>query len=150
MRLIFNKRNFLSVGIALLLIGSVKAENMDALHIETLLKSNSSWDGTPYESYPNDFPELTVLKVIIPANTEVSWHTHPMLNAGYVVSGEIIVELQENGKKKTFTKGQVLPEVVSKVHRGVAGKDPVELIVFYAATKGMPLSCYAGQSCATR
>ena len=141
MRLIFNKGNFLSVGIAgLLLIGSVKAENQTPVQVETLLQSSSSWDGVPYQYYPNSPPELTVLKITIPANTELPWHTHPMPSVAYVLSGKLTVELQENGEKKTLTTGQVLPDVIEKIHRGVTGDTPAVLIVFYAGTNGMPLS----------
>jgi len=30
--------------------------------------------------------------------------------------------------------------MVGELHRGITGDKPVELIVFYAGTKGMPLS----------
>jgi quercetin dioxygenase-like cupin family protein len=63
-----------------------------------------------------------------------------MPNAAYVLSGEITVEKKSTGEKKLITKGQVLPEMVNALHRGVTGDAPVVLIVFYAGTKGLPLS----------
>jgi quercetin dioxygenase-like cupin family protein len=68
------------------------------------------------------------------------WHSHPIPNAAYVVSGELTVEKQSTGEKKVLTAGQVLPELVGQVHRGTAGDEPVVLIVFYAGTKGTPLA----------
>ena len=62
-----------------------------------------------------------------------------MPNAGYVVSGELTVEMKD-GKKKVVTQGEVLPETVGSIHRGMSGNSPVTLIVFYAGTKGLPLS----------
>ena len=120
MQHIFNKKNM------------VKAE--------TLLRSSTSWDGTPYASYPAGSPELTVLKITIPAHTALPWHTHPMPNAAYILSGELVLEKKETGEKKVLTKGQVLPQLVGQLHRGTTGNAPVVLIVFYAGTKGMPLS----------
>ncbi|SAK92372.1 hypothetical protein AWB76_06807 [Caballeronia temeraria] len=46
-----------------------------------LLKSDHSWDGTRYKSYPAGQPQLTVLNIVIPAHTALPWHTHPMPNA---------------------------------------------------------------------
>jgi len=54
--------------------------------------------------------------------------------AAYVVSGDITVE-QENGVKRHFTAGEVIPETVNTLHRGTVGDQPAEFIVFYAASK---------------
>ena len=108
--------------------------------VETLMKTGASWDGTAYQAYPAGSPELTVLKISIAPNTALPWHTHPMPNAAYVVSGELLVEKQEGGATKRLVAGDVLPEMVQSRHRGVTGAAGVVLIVFYAGTKGMPLS----------
>jgi quercetin dioxygenase-like cupin family protein len=115
---------------------------IDATHVtaETLLKTGASWDGTAYPRYPEGAPELTVLKITIPPRTELPWHTHPMPNAAYVVSGELTVEKRDGGPTKRLAAGDVLPEMVGAAHRGVTGESPVVLIVFYAGTNGMPLS----------
>ncbi|AXC13108.1 hypothetical protein ACPOL_3829 [Acidisarcina polymorpha] len=114
-------------------------EDDTSVKSETLLKTTTSWDGVPYASYPKGQPELTVLKITIPAHTELQWHQHPMPNAGYVLSGEITVEKKDNGEKRLITAGQVLPEMVDALHRGMTGDSPAVLIVFYAGTPGMPL-----------
>lgn len=103
-----------------------------------LLQSSSSWDGTPYTAYPGAKPELSVLKIKIPANSALGWHTHPIPNAAYVAQGEITIEIQ-GGKSKTFKQGEVLPEVVDTVHRGKTGNQPTELVIFYAGSPGIPL-----------
>ena len=105
-----------------------------------LLKSSTSWDGTPYDAYPVGNPELTVLNIKIPANTALKWHEHPMPNAAYVVSGNLTVETREGGKSIQLKPGDVLPEMVARQHRGLTGDSAVELVVFYAGTPGMPLS----------
>lgn len=139
--IIKSKTVLLAWGIGLsLLAGSVSAHNQSVVESETLLRSSASWDGLPYVAYPTGSPELTVLKISIPANTALPWHTHPMPNAAYVLSGELTVEKKDSGEKKTLGAGQVLPEMVGTLHRGLTGDLPAVLIVFYAGAKGMPLS----------
>jgi len=118
-------------------VSSVAASGIQA---ETLLKADSSWDGVAYTAYPQGRPELTVVRLTIPPHTTLPWHTHPMPNAAYVVSGEIMVEKQADGKTRTLGAGQVLAEMVGTPHRGTTGDEPAVLMVFYAGVSGMPLS----------
>jgi quercetin dioxygenase-like cupin family protein len=139
------KRNFLLIGIAgLLLANSVKAEqqtkSVEPMQVETLLRTDRSWDGQPYKSYPSGSPELSVLKITIPQNTELHWHTHPAPGVAYVLSGTLTVQKKETGETKLLTPGQVLPEMVEQLHRGYTGDEPVVLIVFCAGAKGLPFS----------
>ena len=120
--------------------GAAYADNQPAIQKEVLTSGSTSWDGTPYPAYPAGAPELTVLKITIGAHATLPWHSHPIPNAAYVVSGELTVEKLDTGEKKVLTAGQVLPELVGQVHRGIAGDQPVVLIVFYAGSKGIPLS----------
>ena len=114
----------------------------DAAQIEkqVLLERGESWDGTPYTAYPSGPPQLTLIRLKIPARTQLPWHTHPMPNAAYIVSGELTVETRANGASRTLRQGQTLAEMVGTEHRGITGNTPVELLVFYAGTPGMPLS----------
>jgi|GEM_PF-2382261 len=112
--------------VGLLLTNIVYAENKPTIQMETLLKSSQSWDGKKYEAYPSSSPELTVLKIIIPSNTTMAWHKHPMPNVAYVISGSLTVEKKIGGEQKTITSGQVLPEMVGEYHRGITGNEPVE------------------------
>ena len=107
---------------------------------ETLLRSSASWDGQPYESYPSGRPELTILRISLLPHTQLEWHSHPMPSAAYIVAGELTLERKKDGKKQRFTAGQAVSETVDTFHRGVTGSQPVVLIVFYAASPGMPLS----------
>lgn len=109
------------------------------VQVEHLLKTTHAWEGTPYYTYPAGQPEISVLKITLPPNTPLKWHTHPIPNVAYVLSGELLVETKA-GKKKALKPGQVLPEVVNILHRGTSGNGPVELIVFYAGSVGTPLS----------
>ena len=125
-----------------LLGGSLHAR---AAEPETVLKTTRSWDGTVYRSYPDSQPEITVLRYKILEHSALAWHTHPVINAAYVVSGHITVERRSDGKKRELGPGEVLAEMVDAEHRGVTGDEPVELIVFYAGTPGVPLTVKAGK-----
>jgi quercetin dioxygenase-like cupin family protein len=111
-----------------------------AITSEVLLKTTSSWDGTPYTRYPAGQPELTILRIRVPANAALKWHRHPVPNAAYVVSGRISVQARNSLKTIELKAGDTLAEMVDSLHRGVTGDEPVELIVFYAGSPTMPLS----------
>lgn len=107
---------------------------------ETLMQTSTSWDGESYISYPQGKPELSILKITVPAHTTFGWHTHPVPNAAYVLSGHLTVEKQAGDSKKTIHAGETLAETVGTVHRGFTEDEPVTLIVFYAGANGVPLS----------
>lgn len=105
---------------------------------ETLLETTKSWDGAAY-AYPKGQAQMSVLRITIPAHTRMQWHQHPVPNAAYVLEGSLTVE-KKDGTTKVLQAGEVLPELVNEVHRGVAGDKDVVLIVFYAGAVGLPLS----------
>jgi quercetin dioxygenase-like cupin family protein len=109
------------------------------LDVKTLLQTNRAWDGNIYPAYPDGQPQVSVLEITIPAKTAMDWHQHPMPNVGYVVAGEIRVETKD-GQVAHFRTGQIIPETVTTVHRGVTAEQPVKLLVFYAGATGLPLS----------
>jgi len=47
---------------------------------------------------------------------------------------------RETGETRLLKQGDVLPEMVGEYHRGVTGDQGVVLIVFYAGSRGLPLS----------
>jgi quercetin dioxygenase-like cupin family protein len=109
------------------------------IQVETLVQSTSSWDRTAYEKYPDGKPELTVLKITIAPHTTMKWHSHPLPNAGYILSGTLTIE-RKDGVKEHFVAGQAVTETVDSVHRGISGAEPTVLIVFYPGVPGLPLS----------
>ena len=131
------------VGLALLAsaAGGATAESAapSAIKSETLVQSTSAWDATPYTRYPDGPPQLSVLRITIAAHTALEWHSHPMPNAGYVLSGELTLE-ERDGVRKHLVAGEAISETVNRVHRGVTGEASVVLIVFYAGAPGLPLS----------
>jgi len=118
----------------------VAADNPFDIKSETLLHSSSAWNGVSYEAYSKGAVELSVLRITIPPHSKLKWHTHPMPNAAYIISGEITLEQQGVNMKRHFVAGQVVPEMVNTLHRGITGDQAVVLIVFYAGVQGMPLA----------
>jgi len=106
---------------------------------EILIQSTSSWDGTPYTSYPAGRPQITILKITIAPHTTMKWHAHPLPNAGYILSGELTIERKDGTKEHLVTR-QAVTETVNSVHRGSTGAEQAVLIVFYPGTPGLPLS----------
>lgn len=117
-----------------------EARRAFAIHYSSqLLRASASWNNVPYQAYAAGVPELVVRKITIPAYGVLRWHEHPMPTAAYVLAGEITVE-EPDGKQQRFTTGQVIPEPVNTVHRGVVSDKETVFIVFYAGVKEMPLS----------
>ncbi|MDR7286100.1 quercetin dioxygenase-like cupin family protein [Pseudomonas corrugata] len=120
---------------------SVAAESQ--IEVTQLLKTTQSWDGAQYRKYPEGQPEVSVLRYKIPAHSSLPWHTHPVVNVAYVISGHLTVIRKDNGKSLLIGPGDVLPEIVGAFHRGESGDEPVELIVFYAGTPTVALTVKA-------
>lgn len=125
---------------ALAFSSGAAAQSVATAHADVLVKSDASWNGVKYVAYPKTAPELTVLKLTIPAHTALPWHKHPVPNAGYVLAGQLTIEDRASGKKETFTTGQAFTESVNDVHRGVSGDVPTVLLLTYSGTKGVPTS----------
>ena len=106
---------------------------------QVVLKTSQAWDGSAYAAYPAGRPELTLVRMKIAPHAVLPWHTHPMPNVAYVVAGTLRVEKRGTGETRDLKAGDALPELVGVVHRGVAGDQGVELLVFYAGAQGLPL-----------
>lgn len=107
---------------------------------EVLVKSTHSWNGNPMPEYPNGQPEVTILRIIIPAGTTLPWHTHPVINAGVLISGELTVTTK-SGKILEMKAGDPIVEVVDTWHYGKnTGRVPADIIVFYAGVKDQPIT----------
>ena len=128
----------------LLIAGTGWAATEQSVQTKILVKSTSAWNGRAYEKYDEGRPELTVTKVTIPAHTRLAWHSHPMPNVGYILSGHITVEDRATGRKKLFRAGEAIPEQVNAAHRGTTDDEPVVIIVTYAGTAGQPTSVPIG------
>ncbi|RZA21110.1 MAG: cupin, partial [Proteobacteria bacterium] len=72
--------------VSMVIAPSAMAENAKP-QSEQLIQSDKGITGTPYASYPQGRPQLTVLRIKFPAHATLPWHTHVVPNAAYVVSG---------------------------------------------------------------
>lgn len=122
------------------LLAAVHAQTIEAAKAIVLLKADSSWNGRPYTKYAPGRPQLTTLKATLAPNTALPWHTHPMPNAGYVISGDLTLHDRASGVKRTYHAGQSFAESVNREHRGEAGPNGAELLITYSGVPGMPTS----------
>lgn len=105
------------------------------LQVTVLAKSIDAWDGKPLPAYPQGQPEITILRIVIPAGSRTPLHLHTVINAGVLLKGELDVHM-ENGQTKKLKAGDSLIEVVEKPHWGENnGQADAEIIVFYAGVK---------------
>lgn len=117
-----------------------KHEDQQAAVVEELAKTTASWDGSTLPPYPQNQPEITILRISIPAGTRLKTHFHPVINAGVLLSGQLTV-VAENGKKLRLKAGDPIVELVDTAHYGVnEGDEPAEIIVFYAGSSGAPIT----------
>lgn len=107
---------------------------------ETLLKSGQAWNGQTLEKYPSGPLEITVMKMTLPAYSELPWHTHPIPNTAYILSGSLTIEDKESGHTHTFRAGEAFNESIDTAHRGFTTDEITDLIIFYAGAKGEELS----------
>mgnify|MGYP001045988723 CR=1 FL=1 len=108
--------------------------------VTELVRSAKSWDGALLPSYPEGQPEITILRILIPAGTRLDTHSHPVINAGVLLRGELTV-LTVDGETLRLEAGDPIVEVVGKLHYGInEGEVPAEIIVFYAGAAGIPIT----------
>lgn len=105
-----------------------------------LQQRTSSWNGVAYTAYPKGQPQLTTVRISIPAHSALPWHTHVIPNAAYILSGQLTVEDRVSGRRATYKAGEAFAESIGNVHRGFTGAAPAVIIVTYAGTPGAPLS----------
>jgi quercetin dioxygenase-like cupin family protein len=108
--------------------------------VKELVKTNQSWDGTFLPAYPQGQPEITILQISIPAGTRLDTHSHPVMNAGVLISGQLTV-VTKDGKTLHLKAGDPIVEVVNTFHYGInQGKVPAEIVVFYAGIIDTPIT----------
>ena len=130
---------YLFCSLALLVVGGIGlawAHEDGILKVTVVAKSIDSWDGKPLPPYPEGQPEITILRIVIPAGERTPLHTHSVINAGVMLRGELVVHM-EGGGTKTLKEGDSLIELVNKPHWGQNDtKTDAEILVFYAGIQG--------------
>jgi quercetin dioxygenase-like cupin family protein len=134
------KKLIFGICFVLLLSGNVLAGPTNAVQVEVLARTSSSWDGSHLPAYPNGTPEVTILRIKIPPGVQLPLHEHPVINAGVLLSGELTV-VTEDHKSLHLKAGDPIVEVVNKWHYGKnEGDKPAELVVFYAGVQDVPIT----------
>ncbi|RYY16039.1 MAG: cupin domain-containing protein [Alphaproteobacteria bacterium] len=108
------------------------------------LRSDTSWNGTQYEAYSHERPQLTVMRYSIPPHSSLPWHRHPVPNTAFVISGSITLESIE-GVRHVFRAGDAFAESVGNEHRGFTQEESAEIVCTYAGAAGVPLSIPTGR-----
>jgi quercetin dioxygenase-like cupin family protein len=105
-----------------------------------LVETTQSWDGNVLPAYLQGKPEITILRITIPAGARLETHHHTVINAGVLISGQLTVTTTD-GKTLYLKAGDPIVEVVNTAHYGInQGKVPAEIIVFYAGIVDSPIT----------
>lgn len=114
--------------------------NGASIVVQELVKTNRSWDGELLRAYPSGQPQVTIRRITIPAGARLETHSHPVINAGVLISGQLTV-VTIDGKMLRLKAGDPIVEVVNTLHYGInEGKVPAEIVVIYAGAVDMPTS----------
>jgi quercetin dioxygenase-like cupin family protein len=116
------------------------AGNINNVEVRQLAKSTQSWDGEALPEYPQGRPEVTILRIKIPAGAKLEIHNHPVINAGVLLAGELTVVAEDN-KTLHLKTGDSIVELVNKKHYGKnEGTETAEIIVFCAGVENKPIT----------
>jgi len=134
------KSTFLPIVLLTICLISCNANKITTTQITPLTKTSRSWNGTKLPKYGEGDPEVTILKIVIPPKTKLSWHQHPEINAGVLLKGELTV-ISEAKDTLYLKAGDPIVELVNVSHYGRNdSKKPAEIIVFYAGIKDKPIT----------
>ncbi|MDX1492156.1 MAG: cupin domain-containing protein [Pseudohongiellaceae bacterium] len=129
----------LLMGLVLFAQSAIAQEEAQTV-VEVLAKETQSWNGATLPAYSAGQPEVTIQKFTIPGHSTLAWHSHPVINAGYMLSGRLTVRTRD-GATLYLEPGDTIVETVDTWHRGLNEYDePVEILVFYAGIVDVPLA----------
>lgn len=132
-------RQLYFIALVLIISTQVWADDLDP-HVQVLAQTTRSWDEQLLPPYPEGQPEVTILKITIPAGAKLPLHTHPVINAGVLIQGELTVTT-EHDEVLILKAGEAIVEVVDKWHHGQnQGSEPAKIIVFYAGIEDKPVT----------
>ena len=114
--------------------------NVFAANSEKVIEAETHWNGQPIKPIHIDHPQVTSLKITIPAGEKLPMHKHPILNVGYLTKGELTVR-SEKGDKLILKPGDPIVELVDEWHYGEStGTEDAEIVVTYVGDKADVLS----------
>ena len=114
--------------------------NVYAADSKTVIQTDAHWNGKAIKPIHIDHPQVTILKITIPAGEKLAMHKHPILNIGYLTKGELTVR-SDKGEVLVLKPGDPIVELVDTWHYGEStGKGDTEIVVTYVGEKGDDLS----------
>jgi quercetin dioxygenase-like cupin family protein len=123
-----------------LTLSAVGHDPEPSVKVQLLAKSTESWDGTDLPDFSEAQTEVTMLKITIAPKSTMDMHKHPVINAGYMLSGSLTVH-SENGRILKINEGDAIVEMVNHWRYGVNESDrPVTILVTYFGPFGSKLS----------
>ena len=137
-----NVQNFVILSVLVLIqFGCATHDaNHASISVKELVRASQSWDGKLLVPYSQGQPEITILRISIPAGARLDTHSHPVINAGVLMSGQLTVKTTD-GKVLRLKAGDPIVEVVNTLHYGInEGTVPAEIIVFYAGIVGQAVT----------
>lgn len=121
------------------------ADAVTGTQVEKLATTSRSWNGDLLPAYPSGQPEVSILRITIPAGARLPVHIHPVINAGVLISGQLTV-ITEAGETLQLKAGDAIVETVNTLHHGVnQGQVPAQIIVVYAGVLDAPITLIAPQ-----
>ena len=119
---------------------AIEESNDASIVVKELVRNSKSWNGELLPPYLQGQPEITILRINIPAGARLETHSHPVINAGVLMSGQLTVETTD-GKILHLKAGDPIIEVVNTLHYGINdGTVPAEILVFYAGIVGQAVT----------
>lgn len=114
--------------------------NVFAADSETVIQTDTHWNGQAIKPLHINHPQVTMLRITIPAGEKLSMHKHPILNIGYLTKGELTVR-SDKGEVLVLKPGDPIVELVDIWHYGEStGNEDAEIVVIYVGEKGDDLS----------
>lgn len=127
---------FLFCSLLFLPLTSFAIENANNIKVTKLIETDTSWEKTKI-IYPKGDAKITALVVEMQPQAKIQMHYHEVPSFGYILEGKITVQ-SESGDIQTFSKGDVVIEMINKKHSGVNPGDTVtKFIVFYMGTEDL-------------
>jgi len=127
---------FLFCSLLFLPLTSFAIENANNIKVTKLIETDTSWEKTKI-IYPKGDAKITALVVEMQPQAKMQMHYHEVPSFGYILEGKITVQ-SESGDIQTFSKGDVVIEMINKKHSGVNPGDTVtKFIVFYMGTEDL-------------
>ena len=114
--------------------------NVFAADAEKVIQTTVHWNQQPIKPIHIDHPQVTILRITIPAGEKLAMHKHPILNVGYLTKGELTVR-SEKGDVLVLKPGDPIVELINEWHYGEStGSEDAEIVVTYVGDTADVLS----------